>query len=96
MRRTFIVTYDICDDKRLRRVFKTIRNWGNHLQFSVFECQLSRTELLTLKNELTSIIHRDEDQVLFIDLGESESRSSGRIESLGQAYVLLDAPCLVV
>lgn len=96
MRNTYIVTYDICDDKRLRKVFKTIRNWGNHLQYSVFECQLSRTELLKLKNELTTVIHRDEDQVLFIDLGDAEGRSTERIESLGQAYVQMDAPCLVV
>lgn len=96
MRNTYIVTYDICDDKRLRKVFKTIRNWGNHIQYSVFECQLSRTELLKLKNELNELIHHEQDQVLFIDLGDSEGRSTGRIDSLGQRFVQIDAPCLVV
>lgn len=45
MRNSFIVCYDICDPKRLAKVFKTMRAWGDHLQYSVFECQLSRTDL---------------------------------------------------
>ena len=49
MRNTYIVSYDISDSKRLRRVFKTLRNWGDHLQFSVFECQLSRMDLVVLR-----------------------------------------------
>jgi CRISPR-associated endonuclease Cas2 len=38
MRTSYIVTYDIADDKRLRKVFQTMRKYGDHLQFSVFEC----------------------------------------------------------
>ncbi len=36
MRTTYIVCYDIANDKRLRKVFKTCGNFGDHLQFSVF------------------------------------------------------------
>ena len=96
MRNSFIVTYDICEAKRLRQVFKTMKNWGDHLQYSVFECELSRAELITLKNELREIIHHIEDQVLFIDLGPSEGRGDRVVEALGQAYVQLDAPCFVL
>ena len=35
MQYTYIVCYDICDDKRLRQVFKTMRSYGDHLQYSV-------------------------------------------------------------
>jgi CRISPR-associated endonuclease Cas2 len=41
MRISYLVCYDICDDKRLRKVFQTMRNYGDHLQYSVFECQLT-------------------------------------------------------
>ncbi|MEK7751294.1 MAG: CRISPR-associated endonuclease Cas2, partial [Acidobacteriota bacterium] len=41
MRNSYLVSYDIADDKRLRQVFKTMRAYGDHLQFSVFECQLT-------------------------------------------------------
>lgn len=45
MRNTFLVCYDICDDKRLRKVFRTMRDFGDHLQYSVFECQFSPIDL---------------------------------------------------
>lgn len=96
MRHSFIVTYDICEPKRLRLVFRTLRDWGNHLQYSVFECQLTRTELLQLKGELKEIIHHGQDQVLFIDLGPSDGRGDRVIEAMGQAYTQFDAPCMIV
>ena len=46
MQNSYLVTYDIADAKRLRQVFKTMKNWGNHIQFSVFECQLTKIDLL--------------------------------------------------
>lgn len=96
MRHSYIITYDICEPKRLTRVFKTMRDWGNHLQYSVFECQLTRVEVLQLREELKEIINEAVDQVLFIDLGPSEGRGERVIEALGQAYVQIDAPCLVI
>jgi CRISPR-associated protein Cas2 len=45
MRKTYLVTYDIREEGRLRKVHKCMRNWGDHLQYSVFECQLNATEL---------------------------------------------------
>lgn len=38
MRSTYLVCYDICNDKRLRKVFQVVRGYGDHLQYSVFEC----------------------------------------------------------
>ena len=52
MRTTFLVCYDIADDKRLRRVFKTCYNFGEHLQFSVFECDLNPSEKIELEKRL--------------------------------------------
>ncbi|MBX3423210.1 MAG: CRISPR-associated endonuclease Cas2 [Pirellulaceae bacterium] len=96
MRSSFLVCYDICDDKRLRQVFKTLRGWGDHLQYSVFECQLTPADLITLRGQLKAIIHQDEDQVLFINLGPSEGRGDRVIEALGQPYCRMDSPCLIV
>ncbi|MEZ6078036.1 MAG: CRISPR-associated endonuclease Cas2 [Pirellulaceae bacterium] len=83
MRHSYIVTYDICDDRRLRRVFTTMRNWGDHLQYSVFECQLTSSDMIQLRDELRKIIHHNEDQVLFIDLGPSDGRGDRVIEADG-------------
>jgi len=96
MRSTYIVTYDICDDKRLRRVYKAMRDFGDHLQYSVFECQFTPIDLARCRHVLSEIIHHKEDQVLFICLGPSEGRGARVISSLGKAYVAVDAPCIVV
>ncbi|NOX53381.1 MAG: CRISPR-associated endonuclease Cas2 [Planctomycetes bacterium] len=96
MRNTYLVCYDICDDKRLRRVFKTMRDFGDHLQYSVFECQLSPADLARCRDALSQIIKHDEDQVLFVDLGPSEGRGDRVITALGRPYVPMDAPCIVV
>lgn len=96
MRHSFIVSYDIRDPKRLRNVYKTMRNWGDHLQYSVFECQLSKSELIQCRTELSEIIHHDLDQVLFINLGPTDGRGERVIEAMGQPYSPVDAACYVV
>ncbi|MBX3234720.1 MAG: CRISPR-associated endonuclease Cas2 [Nitrospiraceae bacterium] len=83
MRRHYLVTYDIADAKRLRRVFKTMKGFGAHLQFSVFQCDLPDIDLVRMKAALTEIIDQREDQVLIIDLGTTESNPIKRIESMG-------------
>ena len=83
MRRHYLVTYDIADAKRLRRVFKTMKGFGAHLQFSVFQCDLPDIDLVRMKAALTDIIHQTEDQVLIIDLGPTESHPIKRMESIG-------------
>ena len=96
MRKTYIVSYDIADPKRLRNVFKKMSAWGDHLQLSVFECQLRPVDLVRLRGDLSDIIHHDEDQVLFIDLGPTEGRGDRVITALGKPYVHIDAPLIVV
>lgn len=95
MRTSYLVCYDICDEKRLRQVFKTMRKYGDHLQYSVFECQLTPTDLVRCRSELAEIIDHDEDQVLFVDLGPAEGRGDRVITALGRPYVALDEPCIV-
>lgn len=96
MRQTYIVTYDICDPKRLRRVFKTLRGYGDHLQLSVFRCELNHRELVELRAELGTIINHDEDQVLFVDVGPVEGRGSTSIAAIGKTYIAPNRHALVV
>ena len=96
MRSSYIVCYDISDDKRLKKVYKTMRNYGDHLQLSVFECQLTPTDLARCRHELSKIIHHEEDQVLFVHLGPAEGRGDRVITALGKPYTAIDSPCIVV
>jgi CRISPR-associated protein Cas2 len=96
MRSSYLVCYDICNDKRLRKVFQVMRGYGDHLQYSVFECQLTERDLVKLRKELSDIIHHTEDQVLFVYLGPAEGRGDRVITALGKPYTSFDAPCIVV
>jgi len=96
MRTTYLVCYDVTDDKRLRRTFKTCRNFGDHLQYSIFECDLNPAEKIELELALSQVIDHQEDQVLFVSLGPAEGRGDRVITSLGLPYTKLDAPCFVV
>lgn len=96
MRNTYLVCYDISNDLRLRRVHKTMRGFGDHLQYSVFECQLTRADLARCRHLLSEIINHREDQVLFVDLGPVEGRGDRVISAVGRPYSPLDSPCIVV
>ena len=73
MRRRYLITYDISDDKRRNCVFKTLRDWGDHVQFSVFLCELNRREYALLKGRLQEFVHKRDDQVLILDLGLADN-----------------------
>ncbi len=86
-RQRYIVTYDIADPKRLRQVFKVMKGFGEHLQLSVFRCDLTKLTLAHMKAALIEIIDAQKDQVLIIDVGPTEGRGEVVFESLGKAYV---------
>lgn len=96
MRQSYLVCYDICEDKRLRKVFNIMRGYGDHLQYSVFECQFTQRDLVSCRAELAQVIHHDEDQVLFVHLGPAEGRGDRVITALGLPYTALDGPCFIV
>ncbi|MDQ2642475.1 MAG: CRISPR-associated endonuclease Cas2 [Myxococcota bacterium] len=96
MRHTYVVTYDICDPKRLRKVYKTMLGWGEHIQLSVFQCELNHRELVELRVELDQVLHHGDDQILFIDLGTVEGRGSESITALGRPYIDPERVAIVV
>lgn len=85
-RNRFLVTYDIVKDRRRARVHRTLLDHGDHVQYSVFMCELNEREFVQLRWKLRERINQDEDQVLFVDLGPAERAVVERVESLGVPY----------
>ena len=85
MRRAFLVCYDIRDAKRLRRVFRTCKGFGEHWQYSIFFCVLKPIDRVRLQTELEEQMNLKLDQVLIIDLGSDESAARAAACVLGQA-----------
>ena len=96
MRQTYIISYDVSDPKRLRKVFKTLRGYGDHLQLSVFRCELSPKERVEVRAKLSDIIHHREDQVIFVDVGPADGRGSESLETLGRPAEEVDRAAIVV
>jgi len=83
MRKDILVSYDISDDTRLRKVYQLMRGHGQWLQYSVFRCELSDQERFKLMAKLTDIINQKVDQVMFVDLGPAGDQNT-RFETLGR------------
>lgn len=82
----YLVSYDISDPKRLRKVARSLEGFGVRLQYSVFECPLDELRLAKLKAELHELLDHEEDQVLFVSLGPTANDASLIIESMGLPY----------
>ncbi len=85
-RRHYLVSYDVSDDKRRNRVFQTLEDIGDHVQYSVFLCELSRRELAQLRSQLVDHVHQREDQVMILDLGPAHLSLETALEIMGRPH----------
>jgi len=59
----YVVAYDIPDDKRRTQVHKALKGFGQWTEFSLFECFLTKKELLQMRAKLNEHLHVGEDRV---------------------------------
>ncbi|RJP53927.1 MAG: CRISPR-associated endonuclease Cas2 [Anaerolineaceae bacterium] len=95
MEHTYLVCYDICDPKRWRKVYKTMKGCGEWLQLSVFQCRLTREKVLRMSDKLSDLIDKSEDNVLIIDVGPADSVSI-RVESIGRRFEPIERKAVIV
>lgn len=93
--RTYIVTYDISDSRRWRRVFKTMNGFGEWLQFSVFQCRLSSRRRAELETRLRKFVKAGEDHVLLIDIGPVD-KTKFAVKSIGKTFSGIEREAIVV
>lgn len=79
------MTYDVdttdkSGQRRLRRVAKACLDYGQRVQNSVFECELTEVQLCMLKERIKEIIDQSLDSIRFYHLNRSENR---RVEVMG-------------
>lgn len=81
-----LVTYDVDTTskegaRRLRCVAKACLNYGQRVQNSVFECEVTEAQLCTLKNIIGNVIDTKKNSVRFYYLNRNIAR---RVEVLGK------------
>jgi CRISPR-associated protein Cas2 len=93
-----LVSYDVSltdleGPKRLRHISKICQNYGQRVQYSVFECIVDPAQWAVFKDKLISEINPKKDSLRFYFLGSNWKR---RIEHIGAKPVLdLDGPLIL-
>jgi len=85
-----LVTYDVSTTdpggpRRLHRVAKACQNYGQRVQYSVFECILDPAQWAVLKQGLIDLIDKEVDSLRFYYLGSNWRR---RVEHVGAKKAL--------
>lgn len=75
-----LITYDVdttskAGARRLRKVAKACKDYGQRVQNSVFECQLTEAQLAILKNLISDIIDKDLDSIRIYDLNRRNDKT---------------------
>ena len=58
-----VVSYDVPDDRRRTRLAHTLKDFGERVQYSVFECHLDERALETLRVRISRLLNFEEDSV---------------------------------
>jgi len=80
----YLVSYDIRESGRLRRVHDTVEGFGSSLHYSVFRCDLTKKSKVELIAALADVINHEEDSVMIINLGPVNKKSDGKITFMGK------------
>ena len=80
-----LVSYDVNTEDpegraRLRRIARQCENWGQRVQFSVFECLVEPAQWVALRAALIELMHEDKDSLRFYYLGSNWRK---RVEHVG-------------
>ena len=76
----YVVAYDIPCQKRRTRVANVLSAYGQRVQFSVFECVLSRQQFCELRGRLQRVVKLPEDSVRMYPLS---GHTLGQVEVWG-------------
>jgi len=81
-----LITYDVdtvseMGQKRLRRVARICKDYGQRVQNSVFECEVTEAQYAKLKDALSSVMDKSLDSIRFYHLNRNEDR---RVETVGR------------
>ena len=91
--RFLMIAFDITQNHRRYRVVRALRDYGERVQKSVFECWLRPLERRALLARLDRLIDPETDRLHVFELPESDV---ARIEVLGVGDVTRDSDYLVI
>ena len=85
----YVIAYDIPSDKRRIKIARALEGHGERVQYSVFECQLTRKQFTALWKELGELAQTKEDSLRAYRLCPT---CAGWIKTVGQAVRVEEVP----
>lgn len=76
----YVVAYDIPDDRRRTKVHKVLQGFGQWTEFSLFECFLTKKELLQMRAKLDKHLDAHKDRVRIYTLCDN---CLAKVETVG-------------
>ncbi|MCW1969257.1 MAG: CRISPR-associated endonuclease Cas2 [Anaerolineae bacterium] len=89
----YVITFDIPDNKRRTKLGNILLGFGERVQRSVFECVLSESQFMALRQQMDKWVKPEEDSVRYYNLGaqsvaDVEVQGSGKPTSVPTVYVV--------
>ncbi|MEQ8192752.1 MAG: CRISPR-associated endonuclease Cas2 [Candidatus Eremiobacterota bacterium] len=67
-----IVTYDITNDRLRNKLYELLKDYGNPVQYSVFECNLTQTQFIDMKKKTEGFLQDEKDSIRYYILPRRE------------------------
>ena len=81
-----IIAYDISSSRRREKAARLLMDFGERIQYSVFECELTPARLESVRQRLAAVINPRTDRIHFYPLCQT---CFGRATSIGAPYALV-------
>lgn len=94
-KRSYLVAYDINDDRRRDHVAKILRRYGERLQYSVFFLRIRPAKMLVVQNLIEVEIDGSTDSVVVCFLGKEEQTREGMSFLGRRGYSDLTIPTVI-
>ncbi len=60
-----VISYDISEDKRRTKIHNILKSYGQWVQYSIFECDLTESQYAKLRSRLNKLIKSETDSIRF-------------------------------
>ncbi|MHC5755715.1 MAG: CRISPR-associated endonuclease Cas2 [Nostoc sp.] len=89
----YVIAYDIPCDKRRKKVADLLEGYGQRVQYSVFECQLTTEKYQDLRRRLRKKLNLTEDSLRFYPLSR---HTLSQVKSWGVGPSVIEPPSSVI
>jgi CRISPR-associated protein Cas2 len=89
----YVIAYDIPCNKRRKKIADLLEGYGQRVQYSVFECQLTHAKFKELRKRLGKFVKLSEDNLRFYPLSQ---HTSEQIEVWGVGIPIISSPSSVI